>query len=332
MYGDDPSVLVPYPGPATESGYQDIFVFLRPETNGVVVESKMLKVISKASDQDHKINLVFLANVPGAFIVNNKIIEQYYSLRLHFAVMGAQALTDPMKRSFSNFFDTAPEDCTIMGAFEFLSERNLNPEDLFNTWVPEKDVCVIRGQCVKKIDGVYVLNYDIPALLHKNTKGTDIAVMIFRTKADYSFMGGVFRQMRDLMVSEGLLPPKVDASRAYHYSKGPMEQLLDGVSYLYTISGGTIGLKDLSFAHFAAHHGMDLKSLCSYLLNPLCLIRKPNGQLEEANLLTRSHGMSYIETLGLFSSVVEQRKLLHHGPLLNNLCTQHKEASHGGVV
>ena len=42
-----PQVLVPYPGPETDPGIQDIFVYMRPESNGVVGGREVLKVVDE---------------------------------------------------------------------------------------------------------------------------------------------------------------------------------------------------------------------------------------------------------------------------------------------
>jgi hypothetical protein len=38
----------------------------------------------------------------------------------------------------------------------------------------------LYGNTIKKYKGLYIINYDIPSLLHKNNFQTDIAVMLFR--------------------------------------------------------------------------------------------------------------------------------------------------------
>ena len=77
-----PSILVPYPGPDSAPDALDVFVYLRPETNGVAVESTVLKVVRECRGRESDIDLVYMANVPGSHIVRRRIVERHYSLRL----------------------------------------------------------------------------------------------------------------------------------------------------------------------------------------------------------------------------------------------------------
>jgi len=73
-----PSVLVPYTGPTAEPGEQDIAVYLRPESNGVRVESTMLKVLRQSLAARDRTRLVYLANLPGDFIVSRGVVRDHY--------------------------------------------------------------------------------------------------------------------------------------------------------------------------------------------------------------------------------------------------------------
>ncbi|WP_052078634.1 hypothetical protein [Spirochaeta lutea] len=315
-----PTVIVPYPGPAAKPEEQDIFVYLRPETNGVLVESTLLKVI-KTAEQGQPMKLVYMANFPGEFIVKNTIVEQYYSLKLHFAVVGKRAFTLSMAERFSDFFREDFDSAEIVGSFEALERLDKTPEELFHTWVNEADMVMLNGQTIKRIEGVYVVNYDIPALLHKNAKGTDIAVMIFRTERDYSSVKLLVRRMHQALVDGGILDPKYDPSRAFHYSKGPFEQILDGVGYLYTQQREKISLRDFTFARYLLNRGVDKKIICGMLMNPIVHIREPDGREVEDSMFNYTTNASYAQAVDALTRMVCQYPIIHHGPILSRLCT-----------
>jgi hypothetical protein len=264
-----PTVLVPYPGPREDPDIQDIFVYLRPETNGMLVESILFKVIEQCPAYKKSLFLSYLANVPGDFIVRNNIVEEHYSVKLHFAVHGKKAFTPFMRRKFEKWFQQDFEKADIIGSFEALHVLKKNPEELFGLWVAKRDICSVDGQSIKKIGNYFVVNYDIPALLHKNSKNTDIAVMVFRTSMPYDEFHQLVEQMRERLVQESVLAPNMPPSRVFHYSKGPFEQVLDGIGYLYDKNGNMLPVEAFSFSSFLMCRGIDADTIYGIIRNPI---------------------------------------------------------------
>ena len=97
-----PSILVPYPGPRVESDVQDIALYLRPESNGVLVESTIMRVITSGYRQNTR--MVYLANIPGDFVVARRVVERHYRLKIQFARSGKDAFTPQMQRRFERAF------------------------------------------------------------------------------------------------------------------------------------------------------------------------------------------------------------------------------------
>jgi hypothetical protein len=314
-----PTIIVPYPGPATNPGEQDLFVYLRPETNGVLVESTLLKVI-RGYGETQFIKLIYLANYPGEFIVKNTIVEQYYSLKLHFAVTGKRAFTEKMIQSFERSFNTKFETAPIYGSFEALSILGTTPEDLFGVWVQPWEMTTLNGQSVKKIKDIYVVNYDIPALVHKNTKGTDIAVMIFRTKMGYDEIKQLVSRMWEALVKQGVLNPQFDSSRAFHHSKSPFEQTLDAISYLFANNREHMSLKDFTFPRYLMANGIPEDVICGLMRNPIVHIQEPDGSITEDSIFSYGHNCSYEEALDMVRRIVAQMPIIHHGPLIDDIC------------
>jgi len=314
-----PTVIVPYPGAAPDLGTQDIFVYLRPETNGVLVESTILKVIKAANGQQHYLSLIFLANFPGEFIVENHVVEQYYALKLHFAVMGKSVFTEEMKQHFTRCFHIPFEEADIIGAFRALELLGKEPEELFDTWVSDQDVCLINGQCIKKIGTWYVVNYDIPALIHKNSKNTDIAVMVFRCKVPYGQVKLLVQEMHKALCSAGILNPRFDAARAFHYSKGPFEQILDGIAYLSAHRPMNLALQDFTYAKWLMDQGVDGSEICRVLMNPIVEIQHADGTVSEVNFLQHTQFDDYESGLRKYRSIIHRVEMIHHGPLIQHM-------------
>ncbi|NCN05686.1 MAG: hypothetical protein GW949_08645 [Spirochaetales bacterium] len=314
-----PTIIVPYPGPAPDDESQDLFVYLRPETNGVLVESTLLRVIKNAGlGQPWK--LVYMANFPGEFIVRNKIVEQYYAVKLHFAVAGRWAFSDSMRHRFNQYFQVDFNRVPVLGSFEALEVLGKTPEELFSSWVEAKDMTILNGQTIKKIEGSYIVNYDIPALMHKNEKGTDIAVMIFRTRMDYQGIKSLVARMWEALVAGGILKPQHDASRAFHHSKSPFEQTLDAITYLFANDRKTLRLKDFTFPKYLMGRGIPEEVICGLMRNPIVSIREPSGRLVEDSVFSYGNNFSFAQAYDLVTRIESQIPLIHHGPLIDDIC------------
>ncbi|MBN1648644.1 MAG: hypothetical protein JW874_11485 [Spirochaetales bacterium] len=250
-----PTIMVPF----TEKGrpdFHDIFVYLRPETNGILVESILLKVIQENPLYKNKIKLVYLANLPGDFIVRKRIVQNHYKVKLYFTGKGKLSFTPYMRQIFEQHFRTDFDKARIIGSFAALEIFKMDYQQLFDIWVDRGDMVVINGQSIKKYHDYYIINYDLPAILHKNNTDTDIAVMMFRSELDYVDFYGMITRMEIALKREKILGDKVPVSRAFHYSKGPFEQMLDANGYLYDKAGSTLPLEDNSFYQYLLDKGL----------------------------------------------------------------------------
>jgi len=304
--GRRPSVLVPYPGPVVRSDEQDVFVYLRPETNGVEVESAVLRVIERSPVYKRDLKLVYLANVPGSFIARNHIVESHYSTKLFFATHSGRAFTPGMRNAFEEHYGIALNEARVVGGFEALHVLGLTPEELFQIWVPASEVLAVHGQTIKRIDDVFVVNYDIPALLHKNNRNTDIAVMVFRCRASYAVFVEVVDQMREALIAEGHMNASAPLSRLLHYSKGPFEQILDGFDYLFDRNACPASVADLSFACYLMECGISGAEIVAAVRQPIMEFEDSSGQRFEQEIMTYTEHDSYPEALAKFRSARRQ--------------------------
>lgn len=288
----EPKVLIAYPGPDASGDVQDIFVYLRPETNGVLVESALMRVVKECRREGLEISLIYLANIPGEFILAHHIVERHYAQKFYFAVHGKNVFTPSMRARVESYFGVKWDETRIVGAFEALNLLHKTPEELHATWVAAGDLLIVDGQSVKRVDDMLVVNYDIPALLAKNNRNTDVAVMLFRCARSVDFDVLVDR-MHTALVEQEVLGPQVPVGRAFHYSKGPFEQLLDAIDYLY-ISGPTpVPLEELSFVQYAVERGYSLENLLSVVRNPICLVEDEGGTVREENIFNLTADDSY---------------------------------------
>jgi hypothetical protein len=182
--------------------------------------------------------------------------------------------------------------------------------ELFNVWVPHEDVMMLNGQTIKKIGDSYVVSYDIPELMRMHYEGSNIAVMIFRTSMNYAEFTRIVDMMEKALVEARIFPPERPAARVFHYSKGPFEQILDGLGYLYTPDAVHIPLSDLPFSRFLESRGMDFSILRGFLQHPVIQYADPDGNLREESIYDYTRENSYEETWEKLLAVRSQALLL----------------------
>lgn len=305
-FNRSPQVLVPYPGPSCEPGVQDVFLYLRPEANGVEIESTILRVIEHCPEYRRNIFLVYLANVPGGFILERHVVERYYQVQLAFAVHGKSLFTPAMRSEFSRWFGEPFESAPVIGAFEALRVFKMRPEELFDVWVDEAELLTLRGQTVKRYRGRYIVNYDVPALLHKNNRSTDIAAMVFRLNLGWDYFATLAEQMEAALAERGFLEHKRHVRRLFHYSRGPFQEIVDGCCYLCGVDGELLGLEQTSFGCYLLSNGMHEQDLRRLLTHPIALFEGEDGELRERNIFQHTAGDSYPEALAKLRGIRAQ--------------------------
>ncbi len=305
----NPTVLVPFTRPDPNPGALDFFLYLRPETNGVDVESVIFSVVRSRKDD---IELTYLANIPGEFIARHNIVERHYALRVAFARAGASAFSDQMRSDLSAAVGRPWGSLDVIGAYDALERLHVGAEDLFAIRVPAEKVFDVAGQVVKEIDGLYVVNYDIPALLRRDRADTDIAVMAIRARLDYAEFFALLSEIRQDLIEKQLFNPEFDLSRAVHVCRGPVEQLADARDYLVAPSGTHLGIMWSPFARFLKMHGFPEEAIAGVLDHPIAVVEQ-NGTRREVNLVRETRGLDYAAALRVLNSVVAQR-LIPGGP------------------
>jgi hypothetical protein len=301
-----PTVVVPLTEDCDREQCQDIFVYLRPESNGVVVESTLMKVISRSRELPQRIRLVYLANIPGDFILRNRIIEDHYHLKLLFSRKGKKLFTPYMADRFTIHFGIPFEEADIIGAFQALRILGLTREELFQLWVPEKDLLHLNGQTIKRYKNHFIINYDIPAILHKNSDATDIAVMIFRTELGSDAFKDLITAMVTALRKEGIVDKHKPFSRVFHHSAGPFEQIRDGLGFLYNSNGEHLPLQKIRFFRFLEKEGLSSEEIKKIIAYPLFHFPGSSGSGMEDTIYNMSSSMTYPEARDVLAEATGQ--------------------------
>lgn len=301
-----PTLLVPYPGPDPSGQSFDTYVYLRPETNGVITESVIMKTISTDPVWREMVKLVYMANYPGDFIQTRHLVEHHYRVKIAFARTGGRGFTRGMQEAFEIRFGVPFDPDRVLGAFDALEYFSLDEEELFGYRVDESDMLVCLGQNIKRRGDLWIVNYDIPALLHKNTFNTDIAVMIFRSRLEWDGFQRLVAAMSVHLVEAGVIGKDVPVSRAFHHSRSPWEQLLDGIEFLWGVDIADGGPEDdISFGAYLLNRGYTRDKLKAAIRRPLVVIRDEAGARHEVNLLEYCAGMTYAGAEDVWNRTVE---------------------------
>lgn len=301
-----PTIVVPFSGACDSPACQDIFVYLRPESNGVAVESAIMRGISKIPDWQNHINLVYLANLPGDFLNAQGVVEEHYRTKIKFARRGKALFTPFMVKMFSIYFRVNFEESEVLGSFKALSVLKLDEEELFRLWVSEDDMFMINGQTIKRVGKYYIVNSDIPAILHKNNEKTDIAVMVFRTIFWGNDFYNVIEKMTEVLMAEDILHSRSQFSHVFHYSKGPFEQILDAVGFLYDSAGNHLPLQSISFYNFLLEKGLTPMEIDHFISQPLLQFINAEGDIEEKSIFQVTKDLSYEESWRIIRSATAQ--------------------------
>lgn len=316
-----PTLLVPYAGPDASGDNFDVYMYLRPETNGVLTESVIMKTIVSDTRWKDGVKLVYMANYPGDFIHTRHLIEHHYRLKIHFAEKGGSAFTPGMIRAFEEQFRMPFDAGKVLGSFDALKYTGLDEESLFGYRVHDEDMLVALGQNIKRYGDIWIVNYDIPAILHRNTFETDIAVMVFRVALSWKEFQNLVAAMSEHLVEAGVLAPDTAPSRAFHHSKSPWEQLLDGIDFLWGVDISDGGAEDdISFGAYMMNQGYSRETLKDIIRRPLVLYRDETGDqklpvtdsgqsddsrnLKEANIFELCTGMNYADAEAAWKRVV----------------------------
>ncbi|MDC7125632.1 MAG: hypothetical protein PQJ46_08685, partial [Spirochaetales bacterium] len=137
--------------------------------------------------------------------------------------------------------------------------------------------------------------------------------MIFRTfnvDEDISFLvDAIDRHLKQ----KGLISLKTPASRIFHYSKGPFEELLDCSGFLYDRDIKNIPLKEVSFGRFIEKRGLDIRFVERALYNPIMRFKEKDGKIVENDIFSYTKDLSYHEAYEKFCSVYSHRIVIERG-------------------
>ncbi len=304
-----PTIVLPFITTTGNEEVKDLFIYLRPESNGIRVESLMFSVIHNDPVFRDRISLVYLANLPGDFVSDRKVIEKHYFLKCEMARKGRECFTPLMITRFEKWFNVKWDEANVISAYDAIEKLNIDSKQLFNLWVSDKDFFYVHGQSVKKVGSLYVINYDIPELLKKNSVSTDIAVMVLRSRLTNRELTSLITKMETALKDGGAIDPKTPPRRCFHYTKSPLEEILDGVGYLYDEIGIEVPLEKISFVNYLLNRGISKEKISNLVFSPIVEIEE-SGIVKEVYLYDYLMGDSYEEAYLKISKIVKVKEAM----------------------
>ena len=91
-------------------------------------------------------------------------------------------LYEVITSKFEEHFKVNIDEANIVGAFEAIIELQISIRELFNIFVENDDFLRFYGQTVKKINNLYIVNYDLPAILGEYNDKTNVFIIVIRLK------------------------------------------------------------------------------------------------------------------------------------------------------
>jgi hypothetical protein len=265
-----------------------------------------MSAIREEENLRDNVELVYLANLPGDFIHEKGLIEHHYRIRLLFALKGKELFTKHMKKVFKSYYRCSFDKAEILDPYEAMKHLDLDEETLFKTWVKPSDMLNINGQSIKKIKDVFVLNYDIPALLHKNNRKTDIAIMIFRTSGRNEDIRFMIDAIEERLTDKGIINILSPSSRVFHYSKGPFEELLDSSGFLFDMEIKHISLDKTTFGRYLLENGISFEQMEGAMRQPIMYFKESEGHFIENDIFSYTKDHTYREALERFKTAFLQ--------------------------
>jgi hypothetical protein len=215
--------------------------YVRPESNRVVYESEIAKAIKQ------RMEILYIANLNGRLFTEGGILRSHYASQFRFAEDPRTELEayPEVAAAFEAHFGLPAGHADIRGSLQGLEDLGLSPERLFTSIVPDSDFLAAFGQTFKRIGGVFIVNYDLPALIARYRPDANVFVLCARrTTAGDSFYAELNRSIYEAIISRPDTPLLFGAEleglgweamvrRTYHVSTGRLMAMLDMSEFVF---------------------------------------------------------------------------------------------------
>ncbi len=306
-----PDVIIDYISVASDlpTDLPTALVYVRPETNEVHYEKAIILGITPYAD------VVYLANLNGRIFIKDALILDHYASQYRFAVYAKEEMArfPEFVETFENYFKTSFDSSFIIGSFDALIKLNLNDESLFNYIVEDKDFLKLYGQTIKKINNVFVVNYDMPAIIKRYTPKANVFAIAIKFKdKNTSFLEinqSIFDQIKKnnmVIVDEEFhksLEWNERIRRTYHISRNNVMAMFDMVDFIIRNNNDHLRFIETPLGKtLIEENGISEDFIIRIKEFPIVYIEE-NGKKRLVNLLEEANGMNMEECVNLIKRI-----------------------------
>jgi len=315
-----PDILLPYAAEEDLSSglrrdrLRHAVVCVRPESNRLPYEAEILSVLRARA------KVTYIANLNGRLFTEGGILRSRYASQFRFARDPRAFLESypELALAFEEHFGLPVAEAPIRGSLGDLSEIGLSPEGLFTTIVPDSDFLAVKGQTFKRIHGVFIVNYDLPAITRRYTPSANVFVALAEAEADSDdFYDDLNQAIYDMIASHSETPLLFGAElrslswheqvrRTYHISTNRLQAMLDMADFVYPGASGRIDVAATPLGAALVRAGaMTPEALRKAKETQLCRLAAPGHNLANLAFLPQAgHGLGFEELCDLVKRII----------------------------
>lgn len=304
-----PDIIIDYM-PLNEDFMPVAVIYVRPETNQVSYEKAILKGALPYSD------VIFMANLNGMLFIRDALILDHYACQYRFAIYGVDEIKKypEMVDKVENYFGVHLSPEKFIGSFDAILKLNISAEKLFNTFVDEKSFLKLYGQTIKKYDDLYIINYDLPAIIEKYNDKSNVFIVVVKfknekitfDKINYSIAIEMEKDNNLLFYCADIykdisLIEKV--KRTYHFSSTHIMAMFDMTDFVFDSNCKRISVTETPFGHYLIKNNFLTKERLIKLREYPMVYVSVNGKRELLNIIEDTKGISFDESVELLRSI-----------------------------
>lgn len=305
-----PDVLIPY-----NRNYNNLLpsvvIYVRPQTNLLKYETAILNAVQKFGD------VTYLANINGRIFCRDFLVAQHYSTEYYFAVYAKKAIAQfpEMVDEFEEYFNVSFNEAQIISAFDAPHFLGITQDELFDIFTDEKDFKLFYGQTVKRINGYYIVNYDLPSIMGRYTPESNIfviAVQLHNLDLDlHELNRGLFESLKN-----NIATPIIDehkymrhewmekVKRTYHISKGHINAIFDMTDFVFVNENEHLKIEETPFGKYIIDKKiMDANDLDKLKYFNLAYMKQSDGTRKLISIKEVAIGMTFDEICELLSQI-----------------------------
>lgn len=305
-----PDVLIPY-----NKNYNNLLpsvvIYVRPQTNLLKYETAILTAVQKFGD------VTYLANINGRIFCRDFLVAQHYSTEYYFAVYAKKAIAQfpEMIDEFEKHFNVSFNDAKIISAFDAPHFLGITPDELFDIFTDERDFKLFYGQTIKRINGYYIVNYDLPSIMGCYTPESNIfvvAVQLHSLNLDLHELNyGLFESLKNNIATPIIDEHKYTqhewkekVKRTYHISKGHINAIFDMTDFIFVNENEHLKIEETPFGRYIIEKKiMDAEDLNKLKYFNLAYLKQNDGSKKLLSIKEAAIGMTFDEICDLLAKI-----------------------------